>query len=98
MFRSRPRLIVLSSLLALSSCGGPTVGGALRPDAAKGTEAVDGPQGPCREVGETGQPLVVDWPAHERTNVEEAMMSGVAVVAYDCKTLRLLKDCSLEGS
>lgn len=90
---------VTSIAFGLISCGGAapgTVGGAARPDKAKAADVVDGPT-QCREVGESGQPLIVDWPAHERTNLEEAMMSGVAVVAYDCKKLELLRDCRLDG-
>jgi hypothetical protein len=41
---------------------------------------------------------VVDWKAHERANLEEAMARGVAVVAYDCHALRVLADCRVEGS
>ena len=69
----------------------------MRPDKANAAELVDGPR-ECRQVGETGQPLIVDWPAHQRGDLEESMLNGVAVVAYDCKQLRLLKDCRIEGS
>lgn len=97
MTASRLGCLLLTSGLALTGCAGAT-GEALRPDAVKAADAVDGSHAQCREVGESGQPLIVDWPAHERTNLEEAMLGGVAVVAYDCKELRLLKDCRLEGS
>lgn len=59
---------------------------------------MDGDPGKCRKVGEAGQPLVVDWPAHERVNLEEAMMQGVAVVSYSCEGLKLLADCKIAGS
>jgi hypothetical protein len=52
----------------------------------------------CTAVADHGQPLVVDWKSHERANLEEAMAGGVAVVAYDCRMLRLLGDCHLDGS
>lgn len=69
----------------------------MRPDAPSAVEAVDGPRAKCHEVGATGQPLIVDWPAHERGNLEEAMMQGVAVVRYSCDRLELLSDCKLAG-
>ena len=45
-----------------------------------------------------GAPLIVDWSGDQRVDLEAAMKTGVAVVAYDCKSLRLLRECSLEGS
>lgn len=43
------------------------------------------------------QPLIVDWQAEQRTDLEVILKQGVAVVAYDCKTLRVLTGCSLAG-
>lgn len=42
--------------------------------------------------------LVVDWDPEVRGDLEVAMKEGVAVVAYDCNSIRLLPDCGLEGS
>lgn len=86
--------------MGVAACGGPpvgSVGSSLRPDAPTGREALDGATPPCREVSKSGQPLVLDWPAHERQNLEAAMLQGVAVVAYDCKQLRLLGECRADG-
>lgn len=44
------------------------------------------------------EPLIVDLKAHDRANLEEAMHDGVAVVSYDCKSLRVLHECKLEGT
>lgn len=52
----------------------------------------------CNDVGAFGQPLVVDWPAHERANIEEAMNDGIAVVSYRCNSLRLVQGCHVEGA
>lgn len=91
-----------SSLLffSITACGGPgAVGNAARPEAPTGSEALDEkPAGECKGVGEYAEPLIVDWKSQERLDLELAMKKGVAVVAYDCKTIRMLKDCSLEGS
>jgi TPR repeat protein len=71
---------------------------AIRPADRTASEAVD-PKGDwqCQAVSSHGEPLVVDLAAHERANLEEAMHDGVAVVSYDCHTLRLLQGCSVDG-
>ncbi|MCK6536956.1 MAG: sel1 repeat family protein [Polyangiaceae bacterium] len=45
-----------------------------------------------------GSPLVVDWQPEHRGDLEVAMRDGVAVVGYDSKGLRLLKDCHIDGT
>lgn len=52
----------------------------------------------CREVGAGGAPLVVDWRPEERGDLEVAMRGGIAVVHYDCKAIRVLPACTVEGS
>jgi hypothetical protein len=42
--------------------------------------------------------LVVDWEPEIRGDLEVAMKEGVAVVAYDCNSIRLLEDCSIDGN
>jgi TPR repeat protein len=54
------------------------------PDAGAGTA--------CTESA-PAEPLVVDWKSNERQALELAMKGGIAVVAYDCKSIRLLQDC-----
>ena len=91
-----------SSLLfvSIAACGGPgAVGNAARPEAPTGSEAFEEkPAAGCEGVGKYAEPLIVDWKSQERTDLELAMKKGVAVVSYDCKTIRMLKDCSLNGS
>src|SRR5690242_3297186 len=70
-----------------------------RPDDPTARSVLDRHPGwECHSVGSYGEPLVVDLEAHERADIEEAMRDGVALVAYDCKTLRLLRGCSVDGS
>ena len=85
-------LVVTGSVVACAA-GGP--GAAMRPNDPTAGDALGES---CSAVAPYGQPLVVDWKPHERANLEEAMASGVAVVAYDCNSLRLLGDCHVEGS
>ncbi len=96
----RAALALILGASALAGCGGATPGEALRPAEGKAEDVLDRPEpaGVCHVVSNFGEPLVVDWEAHQRADVEEAMQDGVAVVAYDCKSLRLLKGCSVDGS
>ena len=55
-------------------------------------------EGQCRMVSDFGEPLIVDWEAHQRGNLEEAMHDGVAIVAYDCHSLRLLNGCRIDST
>ena len=54
-------------------------------------------EGICREVPTHGTPLVVDWKSEQRLDLEATMRDGIAVVSYDCQSLRLLKECHIEG-
>jgi len=49
-------------------------------------------------AGKAGEPLIVDWKPEQRGDLEVAMKQGVAVLAYDCKGIRLLPDCHLDGT
>lgn len=52
----------------------------------------------CRPVEHYGDPLLIDWKPEQRADLQAVMKDAVAVVEYRCNTLRLLKDCSLEGT
>ncbi len=79
------------------SCKPGAVADAVRPSDPTSASVIDSPAGPCREVDKRGEPLVVDWKAEERAELELAMRDGVAVVHYDCKGLSLVRDCNVEG-
>ena len=78
------------------SCGAPNLGDALRPPAPTAQRALGEPNSGagtrCAENA-AAEPLVVDWRSNERQALELAMKGGIAVVAYDCKSIRLLEDC-----
>jgi TPR repeat protein len=42
--------------------------------------------------------MAIDWKPELRGDFEAAMKEGLAVVAYDCKSLKLQSGCSLEGN
>ena len=51
----------------------------------------------CTSSAGHGEPLVVDWQPGQRVDLEAAMKDGVALVHYDCKTIRLVRGCRIEG-
>ena len=88
---------VLTALLgaSMSACGPGAVGAAVRPGDRHASDALG--EGKCRNTKGGGQPLIVDLQAHERADLEESMQTGVAVVAWDCDALKLLRDCKADG-
>ena len=81
------------------ACGGHTAGEKVRPQDptvahARGDE---GAPAVCHEPSAEGTPLIVDWKPEERGDLEAAMKKGVAVVHYDCKSLKVLPDCHPPG-
>jgi TPR repeat protein len=87
------RLSLLFVAIAATSCGGPAAQ-TLRPGDPSYARAV-GER--CSAGDGNPQPLVVDWRPEARADLEVAMRRGVAVVAYDCASLRVLADCTLDG-
>jgi len=83
-------------LSGVLGCSAGAVGEAIRPADPRAGDALGET---CKSIGGEAQPLVVDLPPHERADLEEAVKSGkLAVLAYDCGSLRLLKSCSATGS
>lgn len=93
------RLAVAGSAVSclLAACGGGTPAEALRPKDQTYAATMGEGSGTCHEIESTGEPLVVDWKPEQRGDLEVLMRDGVAVVAYSCKGLKLLKDCKVDG-
>lgn len=85
----------LVALVSSTACGPRTAASSVRPQDPTAAETL---HESCSDVSGSSQPLIVDWKAHERADLEEAMSGAVAVVAYDCHMLRLLRDCHADGS
>src|SRR5262245_9588263 len=49
----------------------------------------------CKQVGKEGRPLIVDWIPESRQDLEVVMKNSVAVVAYDCNSIKVLPDCKV---
>jgi TPR repeat protein len=92
-----PALVLLAFGLS-ADCTPGQVGSAVRPADPTAWEVTGDGAGQCRVVSDFGEPLIVDWEAHQRGNLEEAMNDGVAVVAYDCHSLRLLRGCRIDST
>ena len=98
------------SFFTLSACGAGSAGKAVRPDdptassalsesGAGGSGGGGGGSGgvACSVAPAHAEPLVVDWKTNDQLELTVAMQKGVALVAYDCKTIRVIKGCSVEG-
>ena len=82
-------LVICVSLLACFGCGpAPIHDHQLTAPLPPGTNFVGG----------NLEPLIVDWQAEQRGDLEIAMRSGIVVVAYDDKGLKLLPNCRTEGT
>ena len=93
-------LATLVAAASIAACGGGSAASAIRPAdptyaGALGDRAA---AGTCRDVADYAEPLTVDWRPEDRADLEVAMHAGLAVVAYDCKGIRLLPACSVEGT
>lgn len=88
--------LTLLLLLAGSSACGPSIGERVAPKPSTYADA-SGADTSCNPADEHAAPLVVDSKAEQRAELEVAMKRGIAVVAYDCKRLRVLGDCHLDG-
>lgn len=73
---------------SLVSCGPPTPQPVSYDDGRPRVAFVEG----------ASDPLIVDWQPEHRADLEVSMKQGVSVVAYDPKGLKLLRDCTLDGS
>ena len=95
--RALPVALCVAALALTSlSCKGGKTGELVRPTEFTAGDAMG--EAKCVEVPSRGTPLIVDWASHERGDLEEIMNGSVAVVRYDCEGLRLLPDCTIEGS
>ncbi len=84
----------------IASCGAGGAGKAVRPDDPTANNALgeEAPRVACTTVPAKATPLVVDWKTNDQLELTVAMQKGVALLAYDCKSIRLVKGCSVKGS
>jgi uncharacterized protein len=99
--------IVLAALIALGLAGCPssssTPATVIQPAAptvgeAEGRRGGDEPPSIAACTGGRHDLMVVDWAVEQRADLEAAMTAGVVGVAYDCRALRVLPGCGVDGS
>ncbi|MEM6997147.1 MAG: hypothetical protein AAF721_41970, partial [Myxococcota bacterium] len=93
-----PRVAIAGGVLlaGLTACSSGAAGESVRPEAPTATQAT-GESLACAAAGKRAAPLVLDWSAEVRTDLEIAMKSGVVVLRYECEQLEILPDCRLPG-
>lgn len=88
--RSSPPTSLLLAALACA-CAGPRYAGPTLPD-------LRGPEARCRAgAGRTSNPLVTEWPASDKANLESLLGGGAVAVEYTGCALRVLTQCRLGG-
>ena len=91
---ARAVLVSLFCVSILPSCGG-AVGEGLRPGDHTASGALGGKSPACTGEPKYAKPLIVDLDPDARVDLEATMKKGVAVVAYDCNSFRVLSACRL---
>src|SRR5687768_13459353 len=88
------RTLALCALVSMAACGGGSSPGQMAPLLPD----MEG-DGRCRRAATGMTPLVTEWPASEKANLEAAVQAnnGAVVVAYSGCTMRLLPECRLPG-
>jgi hypothetical protein len=92
------RGVLLTGLIAAAlGC----VGGPLLPRASSGADLLPrapAEQGKCRVAASQSSPLITEWPASEKANLEVLLRQGVVAVAYSGCSLRVLAECRVPGT
>jgi uncharacterized protein len=87
--------------LALAGCPSGKAAQVVQPEPPKVGTADPSMKPPSIEACKTAERhdlMVVDWTPELRGDLEVAMKEGIALVSYDCRSLKLASACSLEGS
>jgi hypothetical protein len=87
------RDLMMISLAALAGCA-PTL-----PSTSGGgplAQALN-PVGKCRVAASQQSPLVTEWPASEKANLEALLRAGAVAVAYSGCSMRVLPQCRVPG-
>lgn len=86
-----PRAIPLLLAALACACAGPRYAGPALPD-------LRGPEARCRAgAARTSNPLVTEWPASDKANLESLLGGGAVAVEYTGCALRVLPQCRLGG-
>jgi uncharacterized protein len=88
---------VLALLAGCPSSAGPAARLQQAPPTVAAAEGAKAPVIEACTPPKSADLMVVDWTPETRGDLEVAMKEGLALLAYDCKSARLVAGCSLEG-
>lgn len=89
-------LLFLGAACLLAGCGNPFSGGGGALQAKAPT--APGEQAKCKVAASHENPLVTEWPASEKANLEARLREGGVVVSYSGCAMKLLPQCRVRGS
>lgn len=85
-------------LAASAGCSAGAITKKTLPPKETAEGAIGDPKCTPEMIKSGGSPLVVDWDASKRSDLEVAMKSGTVVASYTCEGgVKLLPDCTVEG-
>jgi hypothetical protein len=90
MLAVRSALVKLLPLFVAGACAGPPMMGPILPE-------VPAEQAKCRVAASQSSPLVTEWPASEKANLEALLRTGGVAVSYSGCAMRVLPQCRLRG-
>jgi hypothetical protein len=94
--QGRVVVFVVGSALGLVGCAALGGGGAVARPFVAIPEEQSG-QVKCKVAAQHDNPLVTEWPASEKANLEGLIREGTVVVSYSGCTMRLLPQCRAGG-
>jgi hypothetical protein len=99
VWRQVPRGVIFVALLALPPVlGGGCLWGHGEKGAAPIMPVAPSELGKCRVAASQASPLVTEWPASEKANLEVLSHQGAVAVAYSGCSLRVLPQCRVRGT
>ncbi len=87
----RPSAVFAFAFALSSGCAGPRYAGPSIPE-------LGGREARCRVGSGRSNPLVTEWPASEKANLEALMAGGAVAVEYTGCSMRVLTQCRLRGA
>src|SRR5215470_16473726 len=86
--------------LLVAVCAGLGASGCMQTSAEKARSVLPrapAEQAKCRVAASQSSPLVTEWPASEKANLEVLLRNGTVAVAYSGCSMRLLPECRPSG-
>jgi hypothetical protein len=93
----RAGFLALSGVVVLGLAG---AAGCMQSSTAKARSVLPrapAEQAKCRVAASQSSPLVTEWPASEKANLEVLLRNGTVAVAYSGCAMRLLPECRVKG-